>query len=98
MIEKRSKNRAVVFFGCDTHNCLQFGCQILEFAALCILQDLVILYINQLHMPTEDLCGWAELLANGTLGSSFFNLEERWQKRVQCLIKKNESQDCLNRH
>lgn len=51
--------------GVKTHNCLQFGRQILEFAALCILQHLVIRNINQLHMPTEDLCRWAELLTNG---------------------------------
>lgn len=77
MIEKTGKNRKVIFLGCQTHSCLQFGRQILEFAALCILQHVVILYTNQLHMPTEDLCRWAELLTNGSFGTSIFNLVER---------------------
>lgn len=74
--------------GVKTHNCLQFGRQILEFAALCILQHLVIRNTNQLHMPTEDLCRWAELLTNGGFWSSIFNLVERGRRELSVWSRK----------
>lgn len=54
--QKKKKKEKIIFFGCQTHSCLQFGCQILELRTLRVLQLLVVLLANQLHMPTEDDC------------------------------------------
>lgn len=55
--EKKKKGRGkIIFFGSQTHSCLQFGCQICELTAVRVLQLLVVLLADQLHMPAEDDC------------------------------------------
>lgn len=57
----------------ETHGCLQLGRQLLELAAVRVLQRLVILRALQLHMPAENQCCWLDLLTNGGVWSGIFN-------------------------
>lgn len=49
----------------ETHGCLQLGRQLLELAALRVLQRLIILRALQLHVPAEDQRCRLDLLTNG---------------------------------
>lgn len=84
MTEKGKKMGNVAILWRQTHSLLQASSQFFELLALRILQFLVILDTSQLYVSTVDLGWWAELLTDGGLWISIFNLEvrSRWEQSV----------------